>query len=111
MTFTKRRKLWCARVSEYKSSGLSIHEWCKRAGIRVDNLRYWLRKFDESECGQSWAGVKLIDDVKPGAMNFGRTALVDGGVTVRIGAAMIEIQSGFDPMHLTEVLRVVSSIC
>jgi hypothetical protein len=103
MTFAKRRKLWRARVSEYESSGLSIHEWCKRAGIRVDHLRYWLRKFDEADVGQLWASVELVGEGKPG--------LFAGGITVRIGSASIDVQSGFDHCLLSEVLAVVSATC
>lgn len=103
MTSAKRRKLWRAHVSEYESSGLSIQEWCKSAGIRVDNLRYWLRKFGEADCDQMWASVELADD--------GKSRSVAGGITVRIGAASIEVQSGFDPSLLSDVLRVVASTC
>ena len=118
MTHAKSRKLWQARVAEYEASGLTMRKWCERNGFRDGQLRYWLKKAREADQNQSWACVELVgegvaDAANPAVMSTGlnRTAACEPGLTVRVGAATIEVRSGFDSALLSEVLRVVTSTC
>lgn len=123
MTHANRRRQWQARVVDYHASELTMREWCLKNGFRVDQLRYWLRKSrktgyidNQSPLNQvqGWACVELIDeDANPAMMptKTNRTATVGAQVTVRVGAAMIEVRSGFDSALLSDVLRVVVATC
>jgi len=107
MRHAKSRSLWQARVAEYESSGLTMRAWCERTGFRNGQLRYWLKKARDARKGQSqsWACVDLVDD------DISRqpcpSATPGPGVTIRVGAATIEVHPGFDRMLLSEVLHVV----
>lgn len=121
MTHAKRRRLWQARLAEYEASELTVNEWCLQNGFRVDQLRYWQRKASKTGFidgqNQSWACVELVNDGCVDAASVAvmstdkKQATGEPGVTVRVGAAMIEVRSGFDSALLSEVLRVVVTTC
>jgi transposase-like protein len=127
MTHVKRRKLWQTRVSDYLSSEMTVADWCKHNGFRPGQLRYWLRQAREtgytddgtsrcSEVSQPWACVELADDDCADAasvpvMSTDRKQMAESGVSVRVGAATIDVRRGFDAVLLSEVLRVVVATC
>jgi hypothetical protein len=105
------RDLWQARVLDYESSGLTMREWCERNGVRDGQLRYWLTKARKASKSGSWACLELVGDGILGARKSNEMAAGDPGVAVRVGSALIEVRSGFDPSLLSEVLRVVVATC
>ena len=111
MTHARSRSLWQARVAEYDASGLTMRKWCERNGFRDGQLRYWLKKARDAGKGQSWACVELVDEDVSGSRDPSGSAACEPGVTVRVGAATIEVRSGFDASSLSEVLRVVMATC
>ena len=113
MTHAKSRSLWQARVAEYESSGLTMRAWCERTGFRYGQLRYWLKKARDARKGQSqsWACVDLVDDGVSSSREPGGDVTRGPGVAIRVGAATVEVRSGFDSALLSEVLRVVVATC
>lgn len=119
MTYAERDGFWQARLADYAASGLPEREWCKKNGFRMDQLRYWLSKFKEPQQSRPWACVKLIDDdpvsdranLPLASVKSNETAMLNANVTVRIGAACIEVRPGFDQLLLSDVLRVVVATC
>ena len=100
--------MWQARVAEYEASGLTMRKWCERNGFRDGQLRYWLKKARDAGQNQSWARVELVGE---GVADAANPAVMSTGLTVRVGAATIEVRSGFDSALLSEVLRVVVATC
>lgn len=104
---------WEPRVRDYWQSGLKVADWCTLNGLSVHKLRYWIAKVNEvSEAGKSnlarngdqsvgfgWAAVEIVDSCK------------SSGITICIGAARIEVTSGFDKSLLSDVLQVVTRSC
>lgn len=113
MTHAKSRKLWQTRVAEYESSGLTMRAWCEQTGFRNGQLRYWLKKAREARKSQSqsWVCVDLVDDGVSAPSETGADVGRDSQVSIRMGAATIEIRPGFDSALLSEVLRVVRLTC
>jgi hypothetical protein len=125
MTHAKRRTLWRARVADYEASELSVGDWCRENGITAHQLRYWRRRLETPansqaavDAGSGWTCVELVDDgiadqaAQPNApVKCSETALGDGGVCLRVGAATIDVRRGFDAVLLSEVLRVVVATC
>ena len=115
MTHARSRRLWQSRVAEYESSGLTMRAWCERNGFRDGQLRYWLKKARETgfieKSGTSWACVDLVDDGVSISSETGADVTLTSQVTIRVGAATIEVHPGFDSALLSEVLRVVTSTC
>jgi hypothetical protein len=100
-------------VADYQASELTMREWCEQNGFRVDQLRYWLKKARDAGLTQSplWACVELVDEGISGTTKMNPTSTSGTAVTVRVGAATIELRPGFDPVLLAEALRVVVATC
>jgi transposase-like protein len=119
MTQARRREQRQALVAAYDASGLTMAKWCEINGVRMNQLRYWLRESRESQQNQSWACLNLMDDdsatdptMLPGTPKCLTPATTTAPeISVRIGSATIEVRSGFDPSLLSEVLRVVVARC
>ena len=120
MTNAKRRKLWRARVADYRASGLTVRAWCEKNGVTDKQLRYWLARIDEESPvsegsepesgveGSAWARVEIVEDASTVELGNGRSVCSVGSqVSVRVGPAAIDVRSGFDPELLADVLRVV----
>jgi transposase-like protein len=101
MTHTKRRKLWEALVADYAQSKLPVREWCDKHGVTDNQLRYWVKWFEDKEQEETsvtWTPVLVAPLLAAGE-----------GISVHIGAARIEVRHGFDPDLLREVLLVVAA--
>ena len=70
-------------------------------GLRPNQLWYWLRKFS-TEANQPQNGRWIqLDSLAP----------TGSGVVLRIGNVALEVQRGFDPQVLTEVIRSLLNVC
>ena len=115
MTNAKRRKRWLKLLADYRITELRTREWCEKNGVTDHQLRYWLRKLGQTDESSSWACIELVDEVKQNPQSTLGESLVcrrsDSAVSVRLGAATVNVHPGFDPSILTDVLRVVASTC
>ncbi|MFZ5946097.1 MAG: IS66 family insertion sequence element accessory protein TnpA [Bacillota bacterium] len=105
MRNTELRKEWETRVAEFKASGQSTMEWCASNNIKINQLRYWLRKLKSTDASSvpsanQWLSVE-ISEVPSGNGNT---------LTVKVGKAIIEIKSGFDPVLLADVVKTLAAI-
>jgi len=83
----ERRLQWEKRMTEYKSSGQSVREWCAANGVKPNRLWYWLRRTrteDAETRSTRWLPIEVtgLSDVRGQA----------GGLLVRIGKAGIEVR-------------------
>lgn len=105
MTNKELQKTWEARVSAFKTSGLSTKEWCQEHELKINQLRYWIRKFRDAEASDTrtpqWLSVEIGEPV----------ASDKDGLPIRIGKATIEVKPGFNPVLLTEVVKALSALC
>ena len=96
-----RRELGAERIGAFFASGLSQRAWCREHGLRPNQLGYWLRKF-RTEANQPQNGRWIqLDSLAP----------TGSGVVLRIGNVTVEIQRGFDPQVLTEVISSLLNVC
>ncbi len=100
------RNQWIARVAEFKASGLSQIAWCKTKNINNRTFSHWVTEFKnntQQKVKQSnWISLKANDFEK-------KTKNLP--LTVKIGKAVLDIDSEFDPKHLSEVLKVLYALC
>ena len=47
-TFQSRQELWQSRISAYRSSGLTVKDWCEKNQVSLSALRYWITKTNQS---------------------------------------------------------------
>ena len=132
----EKRKAWERLIADRGKSSLSVSEWCEKHGVTERQLEYWRKRLRElasreaAEPGQCGTGLASGDipnapkggsstrvewtpvQVVPESRYEDRSAdIYNGGITIRIGAAQIEVRSGFDRVLLGDVLKVVSAIC
>ena len=93
------RQLWAQRVAAFYASGLSGAQWCAQEHLSADQLSYWKRKFARSEATASaatWLPVPLTPESP------------DPCLGVRVGGAVIEVQTGFAPELLRAIVEALS---
>jgi hypothetical protein len=93
-------KEWKSRIEEYRASGLSAREWCKRNGVSQHKLKYWIERSREYPVKIDGTRVEIADSDSG-----------EGGVSIRVGDAVVLVQEGFNGTLLHDVLLVVMSAC
>ena len=94
--------LWAGRISECRSSGQKVKDWCRENGICEQTYYKWQRKLFEIAQAQqevSFAEVTLLQAVCSGKVS----------VTVRMAGAAADIHSGADAATVETVLRSLKS--
>ena len=92
--------LWKRKLQEYRNSGLSRRAFSEQNGVNKSTLDYWFARIRK---GQKEKGLV---EVKP-------TALVIQNPSLHLVVAdkyRIEIRSGFDPVLLGDVVKVLESV-
>ena len=101
LTQKTRQEQWTERIEVFLASGLSQRAWCEQQGLWPNQLSYWLRKL-RGEASPSrndrWINLNTI-------------APSSSGISLRIGNAVLEIERGFDPEVLADVLRTLMAVC
>ncbi|OIQ09934.1 IS66 family insertion sequence element accessory protein TnpA [Neomoorella thermoacetica] len=107
MTKAELQELWASRIAEYRDSGQSVKEWCAtHEGVSPWQLWYWLRKYKNqngvlSAQSTRWLPVEISE----------QTSNVSNSLLVRIGPAIIEVSPSFDPVLLSQVVKVLVALC
>jgi transposase-like protein len=102
MSKTLLQQEWDARIAEYKTSGLSVKDWCVAHQVKPHQLRYWLRKekaSQEATTPTQWLPVEI-----------GQESSSDS-LIVKVGAAKIEVAPGFNPELLSKIVRTLAQLC
>ncbi|GAF26072.1 outer membrane receptor for Fe3+-dicitrate [Moorella thermoacetica Y72] len=93
--------------SRISDSGQSVKEWCvTHEGVSPRQLWYWLRKYKNqngvlSAQSTRWLSVEISE----------QTSDVSNSLLVRIGPAIIEVSPSFDPVLLSQVVKVLVALC
>ncbi len=101
------RRVWRKRLDDLARSGLSVRAWCERSGVSRYQARYWKAYFadheddpsDPSAPGEAWLPVAIADPAP--------RETASARIVLRIGAAAIDIQPGFDPELLRRVVQAL----
>ena len=107
MTKAEKRKEWEDRIAQHRASGQSVKEWCASNNVKPERLWYWLRKYKTKNDAplmhsNQWLPVKVCDQ---SPMDQGNALLIS------VGTACIELKPGFDPAMLSQVVRVLTTVC
>jgi hypothetical protein len=100
------RMKWEARIAAFHASGEKATNWCKANQVNRRQLYSWMKKLDASSSASaavkraSFIPVQVTPEAKPEPSNCLR---------IRIGAAVIEVDSGFQPALLREVVRALEA--
>jgi len=99
------RMKWEARVEAFRASGEKTTHWCKANQIDRRQLYTWIKKLDESPASSSvkqttFIPVQVTPEVKPAPCR---------SLRIQIGAVVIEVDAGFEPALLREVVRALGA--
>jgi hypothetical protein len=96
---------WLEIITAYRGSGLTAVEWCEVTGCTIGRLKYWITKFNKAKQqpldDTKWTQVEIVDANPP----------QNTAISIHVGAARIEVASGFDHALLADVLRVAVASC
>ena len=100
------RAIWGQRLVELNGSGLSGRAWCARQGISYHKYRYWKDRIESSE---REGDIQPVQWLALDSTSYGSGSGMDVGITVRIGAAVVDVRKGFDPELLRGIVQALSS--
>jgi hypothetical protein len=118
---TETEAKWAERVRQWRDSGLKAEPFAEGKGFQGSTVRWWasrLRKL-ESRAGDAAAAQTMTGhevETSPigmlrvrtkGRFHKSPTAVGAAALTITIGAARIEIQTGFDVALLREVVEAL----
>jgi hypothetical protein len=104
----KLAEYWQQHVQAFSYSGLTRNAYCQKNQIRVYQLDYWRRKLKASQKRtnpknrKDWIPLQIREEHPVGQVI---------GIRLRIDRWTIEVDPGFNPELLLQVLRIVGSTC
>ena len=94
--------LWAGRISECRSSGMTVKIWCRENGVCEQTYYKWQKRLFEMAQARQEVQFAEVTPVHPS--HCGNVA-----VTVRIAGAEADIRSGADAATVETVLRILKS--
>ena len=100
MTRTDLTELWRERIEDFAISGSTAQEWADFNNIPHGQLQYWKRRLKQldnpTQNNTTWAAIEIIQ-------------APTNSITLRIGAASIDLNSGFNPSLLREIVQALEA--
>jgi transposase-like protein len=94
----ENRKKWSEIIKDQSFSGLTQVEWCKNNDVNIHNFRYWRKRLQEAPLDDR--KISFVS-IKPTPATFKRS------ITLRIGAATLDITGDVNPDVLDTVVQVL----
>lgn len=102
------QKKWEARVAAFRASGEKATGWCNANQVDRRQLYTWMKRLGgttaSSAATQSatFIHVKVAPEPEPEKST---------GLRIRLGAAVIEVDAGFNPALLRDVVQALEGVC
>ena len=100
MTRSELAEHWREQIEDFATSGMTAQEWSNYNRIPLNQLQYWKRRLKELDKPQStptiWTALEIAQQLP-------------STITLRVGSASIDLNSGFDPNLLREVVRALEA--
>lgn len=100
----QNRTLWKDRLKDFEDSGLSIKTWCDEKKLKEHQFYYWRNKFKAEQ-----APSKTLVPIDITQMT--NQTNQDSRIKIQVGSISLEIQSGFNPTQLKEIMKVLMELC
>jgi hypothetical protein len=103
---------WKQRVEEYRQSGLSIRDWCRKNELKETTFKYWIYKFNNSEQNSSGINNDFAEVLLPPS-NISNEVINESSaamLTLSYGSYSIGIADGFNPVTLAELMKVLKKL-
>jgi len=105
---TETESKWAERVREWRAGGQSAADYSQGRGFKESTLRWWASRLDRGVADRT-PGADTVKTVAPVRMVRVVTAVkpASAALTVRLGAAQVEVRRGFDRVLLRELVEVL----
>ncbi|MEC0371475.1 IS66 family insertion sequence element accessory protein TnpA [Paenibacillus chibensis] len=108
MTREDVQKKWEARVATFRASGEKVTKWCKVNKVDRRQLYTWMKRLDGSS-------GNTVSRKPPSFINVALTPEAETkrltSIHIKLGTAVIEVEPGFNPTLLREVVKALEVIC
>jgi len=91
-----KAQLWSKRIAAFEGSGLSRRAWCRRKGLNLATMRYWISRLPKS--GLARVPIVVARD---------ETGVADVEITLRSGLR-VRTPRGTDASWLADLVRALS---
>ena len=96
---------WEQRIANFLSSGQSASKWCAANEVSIHQFWYWKKRLkntqDNVNDSPKWLSLEMDDSIEN----------LKSRLIVRVGQASVEVEPGFDPRLLADVVRTLQSLC
>ncbi|WP_080837646.1 IS66 family insertion sequence element accessory protein TnpA [Cohnella massiliensis] len=101
------QKKWEARIAAFRSSGEKATRWCKTNQVDRRQLYAWMKRLNGSSAAAAakpttFINVKVAPETGPEQ---------PACLRIRLGAAVIEVDTGFNPALLRDVVQALEAVC
>lgn len=97
---------WKRRIDAFKASGMPQAKWCAMNDLKVHQLKYWLKKIGDSNPNErpktKWTSISFEETTEKDSSE---------SLFIKISEASIEVKPGFNPSFLTDVIKVLKTVC
>lgn len=102
---TKTEATWAERVRRWRGSGKTAEEFSRPEGFAASTLRYWASRLNQVAAArkEAPAGPRMV------RVERSRASTAGAPLVVTVGAARVEVASGFDRATLASVLEVLGA--
>jgi len=117
MSRTSKLSYWSDIVNSYLSSGLSVKNFCRQECINCKQFYRWRQKLLVAEIINPSPPATKKEESKTNFVKLNFTEEehaaaqynLDSGLSINIGIAKINIETGFNSLELSKVLEVLLS--
>ena len=103
---------WSAKITECRSSGMSVKAWCGKQGIPVKRYYYWEKQFVAEATQQlsipapTQAGMLMR--VNPDVLPSGEVSGKESGVTIRHSESIITLPAGSSAEAVADLVKALN---
>jgi hypothetical protein len=101
----KNEAKWAEVVSEWRSSGLSAVEFCRRQELSVHSLRHWVQRLKKVE-KEGERKVRIARLVREDS----ETGVSQPEIVIELGGARVLVGRGLDATTLRSVLEALRTV-
>jgi hypothetical protein len=105
---TETESKWAERVKEWRASGQSAPEYARGREFKESTLRWWASRLDRGATRTPVAGKpRTASPVRMAHVVRAAAKPARASLTVRVGAAQVEVGAGFDRALLRELIEAL----
>lgn len=105
MKSEENKEVWIRRVEEFKASNLSQGAWSRENGVNASNLRYWLKKLNDSNTSTKET---------PSIVEFAAVSITEDNylspIEIEVNNIKISITSNYDEILLLKLINSLRKI-